>query len=129
MGGAAQCARTAVWSSAGRLMAGEMLRVLSGPASGSELRIGDELLIGRESGTDGSLGGDTELSRRHARILRLPEGGLIIEDLGSTNGTFLNGWKIPVPQFLASGDRIEVGATLIEFVARAGHRSALGDDR
>ncbi len=105
-------------------MAGEMLRVLSGPASGSELRIGDELLIGRESGTEGSLGGDVELSRRHARILRLPEGGLIIEDLGSTNGTFLNGWKIPVPQFLASGDRIEVGDTVMEFVAQ-GQASAL----
>jgi ABC-2 type transport system ATP-binding protein len=102
----------------GRLMAGELLRVQAGPASGTEVRIGDELLIGRDAGMDGSFGGDPELSRRHARIVRLAEGGLVIEDLGSTNGTFLNGWKIPVPQFLAPGDRIEVGGTMIEFVGQ-----------
>ena len=93
---------------------GELLRVLSGPAAGTELSLGDSLVIGRALRGAGRLAGDEELSRSHARITRHGAGMFVLEDLGSTNGTYLNGWKIPAPQRLSSGDRITVGQSILE---------------
>ena len=64
---------------------------------------------GAESGT-GRLGDDPELSRRHARLSR-SDGRVVVEDLGSTNGTLVNGKAISDPTTLAAGDSIEVGST------------------
>jgi pSer/pThr/pTyr-binding forkhead associated (FHA) protein len=99
------------------------LRVVSGPAESAEIPIGDELVFGRGTHGGGSLGGDPELSRLHARIGRTPEGILFLEDLGSTNGTFLNGWRVNVAQQLQVGDQIAVGQTVLELVV-----SQQGDD-
>jgi pSer/pThr/pTyr-binding forkhead associated (FHA) protein len=98
------------------LMRIDRLRVLAGPALSKEIPIGDELVIGRGRHGGGSLGGDPELSRLHARIRRTPEGILILEDLGSTNGTFLNEWRVTAAQQLRVGDRIALGDTLLELV-------------
>lgn len=49
-----------------------------------------------------------EISRRHARILRTAQ-GLLIEDLGSTNGTFVNGQRITKPVLLKEGDTVALG--------------------
>ena len=76
-------------------------------------------MIGRTVEGPGSLGGDREISRLHARIIRRPDGRLAIEDFGSTNGTFLNGWRLTVPQPLTGGDRIQVGGTLLELIVSA----------
>ena len=92
------------------------LKVLAGPALGKEVPIGNELVIGRSRHGGGSLGGDPELSRLHARITRTPEGILVLEDLGSTNGTFLNEWRVSAAQQLRAGDRIALGGTLLEVV-------------
>ena len=73
----------------------------------------DEFLIGRDAEGDGNLGNDIEISRRHALISRPPHGGWTIEDLGSRNGTFVNGHRLPRPQLLGVGDTIEVGATTL----------------
>src|SRR3954465_14092110 len=92
-------------------MARERLRVTSGPAMGGEIELGDEYLIGREVSGEG-LNKDTELSRRHARISRAADGGLMIEDLGSSNGTFVNGHRGDnAPQRLTIGDEVSVGMT------------------
>jgi len=56
---------------------------------------------------------DTGASRRHAQI-RLRDGEATLTDLGSTNGTALNGSPIQ-SRALGDGDRITIGATLIEF--------------
>ncbi len=56
------------------------------------------------------------VSRRHARLRRLDE-GLVIEDLGSSNGTFVNGEKISTPKGLKDGDRISFGTVELVFVA------------
>ena len=48
-------------------------------------------MIGRAASGEGRLGDDAELSRRHARVARDADGRLTIEDLGSANGTFVNG--------------------------------------
>ena len=44
------------------------------------------------------------------------DGAYLLEDLGSTNGTYLNGWRIPASQLLSTGDRIQVGQTVLEVV-------------
>jgi hypothetical protein len=55
---------------------------------------------------------DNTVSSRHARVIR-QNGGWIIEDSGSSNGTFLNGKRIIEPCPLADDDRIKVGRTII----------------
>ncbi len=87
------------------------LVVMVGNAAGSSIRIDDELLIGRGEPGEGRLGDDPELSRRHARISRRTEGGLTIEDLGSTNGTFVNGRQVSRREALGPGDEIELGGS------------------
>jgi len=71
------------------------------------------VILGREEGVGITIH-DPEISRRHARI-SWQEGGHVIEDLGSTNGTMLNGVPITGPQRLAPGDMIGMGQTLLEF--------------
>jgi hypothetical protein len=57
---------------------------------------------------------DTYLSQVHARISSR-DGAWVVEDMGSTNGTFLNGRKVTVPTQVAPGDRVQVGKTILEF--------------
>lgn len=67
----------------------------------------DSLTLGRDPGTDIVIN-DPQVSRQHARITR--QGGLmVIEDLGSTNGTFVNGMRLTGPHTLTSGDVIGLG--------------------
>ncbi len=88
------------------------LEVVAGPARGSRIDISSApLTIGRGEQGDGRLHGDPELSRRHAQVRVLPGHGLLIEDLGSSNGTFVNGRRIPAPTVLRAGDEIELGGT------------------
>lgn len=91
---------------------GLRLRVTAGNARGSEIQVDDELLIGRQASEEGTLGQDAEISREHARIARSGN-GFAIEDLGSTNGTFVNGRRISGSEILSPGDRIQVGATTL----------------
>ena len=88
------------------------LRVTAGNAQGSEIQVDDEFLIGRQASEEGTLGQDAEISRHHARIAR-SGGAFTIEDLGSTNGTFVNGRRITGAEILSPGDRIQVGATTL----------------
>jgi hypothetical protein len=96
-------------------VAGEGLRVLSGPAAGQVLTIGGEFVIGRAQAGAGSLQGDSDISRRHARVHEYAPGMLAVEDLGSTNGTFVNGQRITAPHVLAPGDQVQVGKTLLRY--------------
>jgi pSer/pThr/pTyr-binding forkhead associated (FHA) protein len=71
------------------------------------------LLIGRHADGAGRLAEDDEISRSHARISLDRSGFCAIEDLGSTNGTFVNGLRITAPHTLSVGDTIEVGGTTL----------------
>jgi hypothetical protein len=89
------------------------LKVTAGNAAGTEIVVADEFLIGRAAGDEGRLAEDAEISRRHAQISRRTDGAYVIEDLGSTNGTFVNGNRLERPQVLAAGDMVAVGNTLL----------------
>ena len=74
---------------------------------------------------EGRLSDDLKLSRRHARVARDAGGRLTIEDLGSANGTFVNGERIGGRQALAVGDSVQLGSTTLEVTeVGAGARAA-----
>lgn len=75
--------------------------------------IGDELTIGRGAGCTISLATDTFLSTVHARVYRVGDQATV-EDLGSTNGSFLNGNRLTAPVVLSKGDRLQLGNTVME---------------
>jgi hypothetical protein len=87
------------------------LRVLSGPAAGESLGIEKEVVIGRED-ADLTIT-DPQISRRHT-ALRPVEDGVEIEDLGSLNGTFVNGEKLTAPMTLTSTGKIRIGDSELE---------------
>ena len=91
------------------------LVVLAGPRVGTLVRIeGRELIIGRSLRAELCVD-DDGVSRHHARV-RPGEGGIWIEDLGSRNGTFVNGIKVTGPVRLEDGDKIHVGrSSIIKF--------------
>src|SRR3954470_16376290 len=87
-----------------------VMRATGGNAAGIVITVTDEFLIGRQAPGDGKLGDDIEISRRHARITREPDGRFVIEDLGSTNGTFVNGERVTT-RALSPHDVLEMGDT------------------
>lgn len=94
------------------------LHVVAGPGAGRRLDVPSEgmLELGREAPEPGGrLGDDPQLSRRHALVRSAADGSLTIEDLGSRNGTRVNGQAVgPAPQALSPGDRVELGGTVFE---------------
>jgi pSer/pThr/pTyr-binding forkhead associated (FHA) protein len=88
-----------------------MLTVRSGPLAGEELAIDRPILIGRGHG-DLTLP-DPAVSDRHAE-LRPVESGVVVEDLGSTNGTYLGQRKIDGPVQLDPGVPLRIGKTVLE---------------
>jgi pSer/pThr/pTyr-binding forkhead associated (FHA) protein len=87
----------------------------SGPTSGSEKEINNDLLrIGRDPANDFVVDA-IEVSRNHAKIT-YDQKAYSIDDLNSTNGTFVNGKRISKPEKLKDGDLISLGAsTVMEF--------------
>jgi diguanylate cyclase (GGDEF)-like protein len=84
------------------------LTVLVGPEAGATCTLEHEVtVLGRDEGADIVLD-DPTVSRVHARVTRSGERQHIIEDLGSTNGTFVAGRRIRRAS-LATGDRVQLG--------------------
>ena len=79
---------------------------------GKTFTLGDDLTIGRADKCTLVLD-DAYVSQMHARIY--PRGdGFVVEDLGSTNGTYLNRQRITSPAQLQRGDHIKIGKTVLE---------------
>ena len=99
------------------------LRVVSGPLAGQTIDVETEIVIGRED-TDLTID-DVELSRRHA-VVRRHASRLQVEDLGSTNGTYVDGTRIEEPTILGGGAEIQLGTTklVVEGVLPAGREDA-----
>ena len=91
-----------------------MLVFLAGQMQGSRLPVGAQLVFGREMGAaDVILADDSAVSRRHAAFSPAG-GGLTIQDMGSTNGTLVNGQRLTGTAALKTGDRVQIGDTVIE---------------
>jgi hypothetical protein len=92
------------------------LRIVE-PASrrGEQFAVSDELTVGRGGGCGIVLGDDTFVSQVHARLYRR-DGEVYLEDLGSRNGTFVNGEPIAAATRLRRGDQVQFGETVAEAV-------------
>ena len=90
------------------------LRVVA-PAQrkGASFPIENEMTIGRAPGCAISID-DSFASQIHARIYRSSDGTVFVEDLGSTNGTTLNGKPVRAPVALRRKDRLQIGNTVLE---------------
>ena len=82
--------------------------------TGTSIEIGRDLVAGRDADLDIPLGADGYASGRHARFGRAQEGD-VVEDLRSTNGTYVNGARISKARVLRNGDVIRVGATDLRY--------------
>ncbi len=92
---------------------GPNLVITAGPLAGTRIPLGDtEILIGRNPDSQLVLGDDFA-SGRHARIFPA-QGGWGVEDLASTNGTFLDNQRIDGAVAFAPGSSVRIGRTVIE---------------
>jgi hypothetical protein len=80
--------------------------------AGRRYPLGDEITVGRAAGCQVTVD-DTYVSQLHARVFTR-DGQLFVEDLGSTNGTYLNRVKVSGPMVMQKGDRLQVGNTVLE---------------
>jgi FHA domain len=82
-----------------------------GPSAGERIEIVGQVELGRSSSP--ALQEDAEISRQHA-VVRPAAGGLEIQDVGSSNGTFVNEERISGARTLSHGDRVRIGQTILE---------------
>ena len=104
------------------------IRVIQGPDKGRtfDLRAGDNV-VGRENGATIVLN-DQTASRAHSCI-RVDNGQSLLSDVGSANGTFLNGVKIGHPTALKRGDQVRCGSTLLVYQGDAAVPSPVVGER
>ena len=93
---------------------GPLVLRLVAPAElkGRSFPLGEELTVGRAAGCQVTID-DTYASQLHARVF-LRDGQVFVEDLGSTNGTYLNRRKVTGPMQLQRGDKLQIGNTVLE---------------
>jgi predicted component of type VI protein secretion system len=104
-------------------VAGELnLEVIEGPDAGKQIVIDRPIVIGRDADSDLVLQ-DGEVSGQHARITPSPDGTATIEDLESTNGTFINQNELMGPAHLEAGDQLLVGVSVIQLSTAADFRA------
>lgn len=89
-----------------------ILEIVEGEDAGRQTELDGTVEIGRDASTNLALD-DEQASRRHARVSAQGELA-VVEDLGSTNGTYVNGQPIEGPRAVRPGDRIRVGLTVLE---------------
>lgn len=99
------------------------LLLLTGPSAGRRFELTGEVIIGRSPSCSIALD-DAKVSRRHVRLL-VEEDQARVSDLGSRNGTVVNGEKIDGEVVMLPGDRLQVGDTTVLFEPPA--RAALSD--
>ena len=80
---------------------------------GATFPLGAEITVGRDPSSTIVIDGDTFVSATHLRIFDV-DGQAMVEDLGSTNGSFHNGNRLVGSRLLHPGDRVQVGYTVLE---------------
>lgn len=99
-------------------VAGELnLEVIEGPDAGKQIVVDHAVLIGRAPESDLVLD-DGEVSGQHARVTPSPDGSATVEDLESTNGTFINENELTGPSRLDPGDQLLVGVSVLQLRTR-----------
>jgi pSer/pThr/pTyr-binding forkhead associated (FHA) protein len=89
------------------------LRIVLPPElKGRSFPLTEEVTLGRAAGCQVTLD-DTYASQLHARVFQR-DGTVYVEDLGSTNGTYLNRRKVTGPMVLQRGDKLQIGNTVLE---------------
>lgn len=88
------------------------LVIREGSNAGEEFPVDGEVVLGREHGSASLVLDDPGVSRRHASV-RAAGGAITVEDLGSSNGTYVNGARIAGEARLAEGDEVSLGGTVI----------------
>jgi pSer/pThr/pTyr-binding forkhead associated (FHA) protein len=86
--------------------------VIEGDKKGKSFDLSEELVIGRGDKC-GLVLDDSYVSQMHARLFAR-DGSIMVEDLGSTNGTYLNRRRITSPTELQRGDQVKIGKTVLE---------------
>lgn len=100
-------------SGGGRKHGAALLRVVAPPElRGVSYPLGEEMTLGRAAGCQVTIE-DTYASQLHARVFKR-DGKVYVEDLGSTNGTYLNRRKVTGPMVLQRGDKLQIGNTVLE---------------
>ena len=94
-------------------MADLQLVVVDGPFQGTEFDIAGSAVIGRDP-SSGIVLDDPEASRRHASVSLEGDETVTVEDLGSTNGTFVAGERLEGSRSVGNGERIRIGTTVLE---------------
>lgn len=99
------------------------------PGKTYDLGLNGMLSVGRQSAND-IVVSDEQVSRRHAEIKGVT-GGAMVTDLGSSNGTFVNGARVSSPQLLKANDTLQVGTTVLRLVDtdNEGETQAAGYDQ
>lgn len=82
-------------------------------SKGAVISVASEVTFGRAPGCTVSVPDDTFVSQVHARVFN-DHGRILVEDVGSTNGTYVNGNRISAAVALNQGDRIQIGSTVLE---------------
>lgn len=90
------------------------LVITKGPESGRSLDLVDDVITVGRSDDSRVVLTDDYCSNRHARLVRRADGRWLVEDMGSTNGTFLQERKLTGPTVVGIGEIIRVGRTEIE---------------
>ncbi len=90
-----------------------VLEVIADGGARTQARLTKPLEIGRDPGADFPLPDDPLVSRLHARVSLTPD-GIVVEDLGSRNGTWVNGVRIAAPTLVGPADEIRVGRAVLE---------------
>lgn len=94
------------------------IKIEMGGQPAREVEVGPILSIGRSSAS-GICVKDTKASRNHAVIQQHGSGVHYLLDLGSANGTFVNGRRVTIPVALKGGDLINIGSAMLQYVADA----------
>jgi pSer/pThr/pTyr-binding forkhead associated (FHA) protein len=93
-------------------VAAVLLQITKGPGTGAMHPVAGDSTIGRGTGADIVIA-DEAVSREHASV-RGDGQTVVLEDLDSSNGTFVNGERISSPRRLAPGDVVKIGGTELE---------------
>ena len=98
-------------------MSNGVLTISGADGSGGEIPVAGALEFGRDASADVTLD-DAGISRRHFKVTADADGATV-EDLGSSNGTYVNGERVSGARPLAEGDSIQAGETVLTFAAGA----------